>query len=469
MSVNRRNSRTTPNKPDNFSSSSGVYNPLPHQVKFHTCGAKYRAMVSGVGGGKTKMGCREIIKWTQLYPGGRYLIGRLTASSLRDTTQKTFFDELDPALIEHWHETHGRLLVRTPVHNVFSEVLFRHLDEAGPLGSLDIDGFWIDEAHEPEGGEVPESTFRMLQARLRGTVGPLRGFVTTNSGGRDWVYNWFFSPNRTDKKNFVGYVVRTADNPYLPPGYEEMLRANNPESWTKRFLDASFDVFEGQIFTGFDDKIHTIDKSDLDIAPSWAKEAGFDFGVAAPTAVVIGYQDPSSGLVVITDEYHQTEADISVVASWMRAHGLSWSWADPSVRHRGANKESPATLYDYEGVTLQPALTNDDDTKIATLHQYLIRKKLLICKNCEHLIDSIKSQRWDYKRDGKRLKQNDHAFDAVAYLLVSLPRIGNWLDPVVPNRNKTGGVNVWRHSSLDEDLDNESHLLTEVDYIEYLQ
>jgi len=346
-------------------------------------------------------------------------------------------------------------------------VLFRHLDDPGPLGSLDIDGWWIDEAHEPDGSEVPESTFQMLQARLRGVVGPLRGFITTNSGGRDWVYNWFFSPNRADAVNFRGFVVKTKDNPYLPSGYEEQLRANNPETWVKRFLDASFDVFEGQIFTEFDERIHTADTSTFDISNSWSKESGFDFGVAAPTACVIGYQDPATGLVVITDEYHQMEADISVVAGWMGAHGLTWAWADPSTRNRGANKESPAMLYSREGITLQPALTNDDDTKITVLHQYLVKKKLIINKKCVHLIDSILGQRWDKNRDGKRQKQNDHGYDALTYLLVSLPRVGDWLDVVDP-RNERAEKSKYRHYSLDEDEDRDGLLIGEVDYIPYM-
>lgn len=121
-----------------------VYEPLPHQVDFHTNPSKYRAMVSGVGGGKTRMGVQEIQKWAQLYPGGRFLVGRLTSASLRETTQKTFFDMLNPALIAQWQETRGRLLIKTREPEIYSEILFRHLDEPGPLGSLDIDGFWID-------------------------------------------------------------------------------------------------------------------------------------------------------------------------------------------------------------------------------------------------------------------------------------------------------------------------------------
>ena len=447
-----------------------LYEPLPHQVDFHTNPSKYRAMVSGVGGGKTRMGVQEIQKWAQLYPGGRFLVGRLTSSALRETTQKTFFDMLNPALIAQWQETRGRLLIKTREPDVYSEILFRHLDEPGPLGSLDIDGFWIDEAHEPDGKEVPESTFLMLQARLRGVVGPLRGFVTTNSGGRDWVYHWFFSPNRRDKNNYYGTVVKTRENPYLPDGYEEMLRANNPDTWVKRFLDASFDVFEGQIFTEFDEQTHTVDKADIDVS-QWNKEAGFDFGISAPTAIIVGRQDPSTGLVVITDEYHQSEANISVVAGWIRAHGFTWVWADPSTRNRGVNKVSPADAYLDEGVTLQPALTNDDDTKIMTVHQYLLKGKLLICKNCESLIDSLKSQKWNPNIEGKRLKQNDHAFDGLAYLLVSLNPIGGWLDVWdMKKRRDTERKNsgAWEHPSIQEDEEHADMVMGEAEYIDFM-
>ena len=63
------------------------YDPHPYQKVFHQDNHKYRAVVSGVGGGKSRMGCEEVLKWTQLYPGSLGIIGRLTAKALRRPLQ----------------------------------------------------------------------------------------------------------------------------------------------------------------------------------------------------------------------------------------------------------------------------------------------------------------------------------------------------------------------------------------------
>ena len=481
MATNKSRNRTisaisqkSTNRKDGF----GSYKPLKHQREFHQCPAKFRAIVSGVGGGKTTMGVREAIKLSQAFPGSLGLIGRLEATSLRDTTQRRFFEICPPELIYKWRETTGHLLLYTPVPGVYSEILFRRLDEPGPLGSLDLDWWWIDEATEADGSEVPEDTFLMLMARLRGVVGPLRGWVTSNSGGKNWIWKWFFSPSKPPE--FWGITVKSDDNPYLPPGYVEMLRKNNPKEWVERFLDASFEVFEGQIFTEFVDQkdgrhaitleeayeIHTFDENSPEIQAHLRRlprvEAGFDFGIGAPTAVPVAKVGVApDGLIDlwVYDEYYKAEADIRMVSQWIKSHGLSYVYADPSTQNRGPTGESPMMLYAKEGVSLIPS-PNDVNTKIMTIHQFLLRFRLHISSRCTNLRSQLQSYKWkpqprgssaDYRE--KPLKKDDHAIDALGYLLMSIGLGSVSYDPLKPGRSTSYSNGGWRHPSLDEDED----------------
>jgi hypothetical protein len=426
-------------------------------------------MVSGVGAGKTTLGCREVLKWTQFFPGGLYVIGRLTAKALEETTERRWFELCPTELIEHWNDSKKHLYLKTNEPNVYSEVLFMHLDQPGPLGSLDVDGFWIDEAHEPDGQEVPESTFLMLKARLRGYSGPHRGIITTNSGGKDWVWKWFFDENRRPDvaETHWGISVPTeANRDNLPPGYIEELRATHPESWVRRFLDGSFEVFEGQIFSEFDPKIHVIEP--FNIPTSWPQEAGFDHGIAVPTAVPIHRIDPATGNVYLVDLFYRAEADISEVAKWMKAPGpfrdkQEWAWADPSVRNRGPNKKSVAQLYGDEGISLLPAVSNDVDLKISTWHLYFLKRKYFIFKLPEtrQAIEEIQAYRWDPNNSTRPLKKDDHFIDAGGYNLVSNPQ-GGILDAVKPGRIKVAKAietpNSFIHPSIYDDEDYEPDL-----------
>lgn len=454
----------------------GSYQPLPHQADFHKSPHKYRAMVSGVGGGKTSMGVRESLKFTQMYPGSLGLIGRLNATSLRDTTQRRFFEICPPDLIYSWKESTGHLTLYTPIPGVFSEILFRRLDEPGPLGSLDLDWYWIDEAHEPDGDEVPVETFRMICARLRGVVGPLRGWVTSNSGGKDWIWQYFFAPSKGDE--YWGRTVRSDENPFLPPGYVEGLLKNNPQQWVDRFLNASFDVFEGQIFTEFIEKINggyakTVDEAyechvyDADSAEIQEYlmglgriEAGLDFGVAAPTAVPVArVSQASDGTtdIWITDEFYKEEANIKHVAQWIKAQGLGYVYADPSTQNRGPTGESPAMLFAKENVALIPS-PNDVIAKISTIHQFLLHHRIHISSRAVFTITQLQTYRWKPQPKGsaadhreRPLKRDDHAIDALGYLLMCVGVGAGTFDPVSKGRPmKKGG---FRHPSLDEDED----------------
>jgi phage terminase large subunit len=449
-----------------------AYKALPSQKKFHASPYQFRAMVGGLGSGKTTCGCREALRLSQAFPGSLGLIGRLTSTSLRDTTQRRFFEIIDEVtqghrdkIIYKWLEGQSHLWLKTPVKGVYSEILFRHLDEPGPLGSLDLDWWWIDECHEPEGGEVPEAVFLMLRGRLRGVIGPLRGSVTSNCGGKDWIWKWFFSQQSPD--NFWGITCPTRENLVnLPPNYEADLRRDHPQEWVDRFLDCSFDVFQGMIFEEFTRDQYVIPHQD--IPTSNVTEAGFDFGVSAPTACLMAKITPNNDIYVY-DEYYRPEADIRKVCEWIKRHKAGMVWADPSTRNRGPNKQSPANLYLEHGVILSPAPSNDALVRISAIHQYLMRGKLFFSDSCEVTIACLESSEWKPVKTGEKerpLKKEDHARDALAYLLLGHP-LGTMLDAVKPGRLlvSTNEGNSFRHHSLDEDTDRQNEILSEEDWL----
>lgn len=422
------------------------YDPAPQQLDFHLSIAKYRALIGGVGSGKTRCGVEEILKWIQLFPGGLGVIGRLTAKSLENTTQRRFFECCPEELIEHWQGNKGHLWLKTSIPGVFSEILFMHLDDPGPLGSLDISWFWIDEAHEPEGDEVPETTFQMLMARLRHPVGPGRGFITTNPGGKDWVWKHFISPYHKGDLDFWGRTMPTTSNKkYLPPGYEEELRKNNPLTWVQRFLDVSFDAFEGQIFPEYDEREHTCLRDDMDLSPTWDYAPGFDFGVAAATACIYCCYDRKSDMLYVYDEQYEENAEVEQFAEGMRNRGFSWSWADPAVNYRGANKETPADLYAKHNIGLLAA-KNDEMTFFKALQDRIKQKRVIVARDtCPNLNEQIKAAAWASATvEGKSgreqakagLKYPNHARDAFKYGMSGLGLWGIQPDAGVPHNKE---------------------------------
>jgi len=422
------------------------YDWLEHQRAFLQCPAKYVAFVGGMRSGKTVAGAYQAIKLTQLYPGSKGLIGRLTAKALGETTQDTLFKMIPKGLIADWRSHEQHLWLNTSQPNVFSEILFYHLDDPGPLGSLELDWWWIDEAHEPDGSEVPETTFKTLQSRLSGHNGPNRGFVTSNPGGHDWIYKYFVTKEAVPEKlhdRFACFTVKTSENlANLPEDYSDQyaqhtLPDGSLDEWGRRFLDASFDVFEGQIYPGFSERTH------VRVPEPWRKNghqirvASLDFGIRNATCVLDGFVD-FEGILWIDDEFYKPnggEAVIPDAAAWMRERGIDRPVADPSTQNRAPDGKSVADRFAHEHIYLNPG----NNTLMLGIEE--VRRRLqerirhpevaeyeypMLCihPRCTHLIRELKQYRWAPDKTGTNreqpLKRDDHAADALRYLVMAV-------------------------------------------------
>ena len=133
-----------------------------------------------------------------------------------------------------------------------STVNFRHLTDWTGLGSQEYGSVLIDEA-----GEVAEEAAQMLLTRLRHPAQAQRWFVAASNPWPGWFERWF-ARRELDEQAFAaadGRIVyvpaKIADNPHLPPHYAAQQRAIQPGEWVERFIEGSFDAFDGQIYQYF--------------------------------------------------------------------------------------------------------------------------------------------------------------------------------------------------------------------------
>jgi phage terminase large subunit len=397
----------------------------------------YVAYIGGFGAGKTWTGALQAILTMIKYPGSYGLIGRFEATALRNTSMRTFIKLLNELKIPYEERKHENL-IRIPLtvtdefgkpKRVYSEALCWHLDNIDPIASLNIDWFWLDEAYE-----IPEDSFLMLQARLRGELGqPLQGWITTTPNGHDWIYQKFVAPalaGRQDLLNDYRYVLsKTSENHHLPSDLVSRLYRDYPEEWRKRYLDAEFNVFEGQIYTEFDEAIHVIDP--IDIPRGWGWFRVIDPGYRNPTAVIWGAVD-FDGRIYIVSDYLVAQQPLSVHAQNIidRTRALTGqphvlTLIDPAAKQRTANSElSVIEQLRSFGIYAEPA-NNDVWAGIQRVKQYFIEKKLFIFKTCQATIQELKNYRWKPKRvtdlaDPKEepLKKDDHLVDCVRYIVM---------------------------------------------------
>lgn len=231
-----------------------------HQKAFFNAPETFVGLFGGVGNGKTLAGCIKIIELSTKYPDNLCLVGRLTYPELRDSTREVFIQALTSL---YGPSKNGAWSLNKAENSITfwngSNVIFRHLDEPANILSMNLGAFYIDQAEE-----VDEEVFLILQSRLRRqNVAELKGFITGNPKGHNWVYYKFGMGEADNPTNhaqdqyrmITAPTIANANN--LPKDYIDNLKKSYSIEWFNRFVMGAWDVFEAQIFdvtqiTGYD-------------------------------------------------------------------------------------------------------------------------------------------------------------------------------------------------------------------------
>ncbi|CAM6003512.1 unnamed protein product [Sphagnum balticum] len=223
--------------------------------------------------------------------------------------------------------------------------MFRQLEEPDKLRSLNLSGFYIDEANQ-----VSEEAFMLLQGRLRGS-GIRKGIITTNPKGHDWIYRWFLQKdhinNEPAKLQYHLIKAPSTENIHLPEGYLQSMMSAWDDARIKREIEGSFDAFEGQVYSDFRRDLHVV--RPFRVPGNWDRHIRIDHGFRNPAAVLFFAISPD-GDVYVTREIYVREWLIKEIVKGDRSEnkkGLleyiqgqsSFKTAkiDPSTRNRRGN------------------------------------------------------------------------------------------------------------------------------------
>lgn len=428
----------------------GTRQLLPKQKQFYDCaldpnGPKYILYAGGVGSAKTTIGCITVLSMAVQFPGD-YLICRLFNPELRITSYKTFLDLCPKELIAE-HRVADQIVKIKSTGGKVSNVIFRGLEEPDKHRSLNLNAAWIDES-----SQVSEAAFVLLQSRLRGPY-VRKILLTTNPAGRDWQWR-----NFVDQKNlpevakpwFKLIKAPSTENKHLPDGYVQSMLATYSKERIDREIYASFDSFAGQIYSEFDRSVHVI--KPFKVPDEWTKIVGCDHGFRNPTAWVFGAVD-YDGNVYIYREFYKREWTIQELCRGKTVEGrrepglseiigrekITGAYIDPSTK--AVKSQTGASDFDTyldhlpRGFPLFPA-KNDVQNGIDRVKTYLKvdektkKPRLYIFDSCVNLLDELVQYQWQEQPDGmvgrqnpkeEPKKVNDHACDALRYLLMSRP------------------------------------------------
>jgi hypothetical protein len=188
----------------------------PYQDKFIFTDARYPALISGWGTGKTMSGIMRGMILSEQIPNNTGLVVRKSFADLKDSTIKDFtrYTGLEVPSNKNVTLPNGSL------------IMFRHGDELDVLKNINLGWFFMEQAEEFESDEQ----FQYLRGRLRLAGIPIHtGFVIGNVNGHNWVWELWKKGN--DKVRYPLWEATSFDN-------AKNLPADTIEDWKEMRVTA---------------------------------------------------------------------------------------------------------------------------------------------------------------------------------------------------------------------------------------
>lgn len=439
------------------------YKPHPKQQQFHDSTARGRLFIGGNRSGKTVGGAVECV-WLALgihpnlsekFPPPCRIRG--ISVDFLNGVAKIMMPEIarwvptGELVGGAWSTAYNREL-RTLTFDNGSFIEFLSYDQdldkhAGTSRHF----IWFDE-------EPPELIFQENMMRLI-DVGGSYIMTMTPVEGMTWVYDSFYMAAKTgsDPNMFV-VEVDTTENPHLNPGEVDILLATMNEDERKARKQGKFVQVGGFVYEkSFSRERHVVEP--FTPPHNWQWVAAMDQGVTNPTAWLWAAVDPE-GRIFVFDEHYEAGKIVSYHAKKVheknQAYGIvpSYYVGDPSIRNIDP-LTGTSVLIEYVENGIPILLGNND--QVAGLNKvktYFEQNKLFITSNCVNLIHEIPRLRWstwsnrkmqkDKNKREQQHKKDDHACDALRYLISSRPMYD--VGEAIPNNNDPAGASVAVHA-----------------------
>lgn len=295
--------------------------------------------------------------------------------------------------------------------------------DEGAIGNFQ--GLTISLAYCDEMTLYPESIIDMIDSRL--SMPHSRGYAAMNpSHPKHKVKQWIDKAEEGDP-NYYALHFTLADTPYVDEAYKARIRDSSTGIFHKRNYLGLWCLAEGAIFDFFDPKIYVCKKPPA-AADYWV--VGIDYGASNPFACVLvgvstGKYTQTGKVMWVEKEYYwdhkkrerqKTNSEMADdVEKFLEPYAVKSIYIDPSAA-------SFKTELRRKGMHVVDA-NNDVEDGIYTMTSEMKRGMLFICAECVNTIREIETYVWDTRSSEKGydepLKKDDHAIDALRYVIAS--------------------------------------------------
>lgn len=395
--------------------------PLPWQIDPWRDQSPVLFLSGSAGGGKSRLAAEKIHALMLHYPGATGIVGRKDKVAANKSVVPFLTHTVQGGTVWGEYKTSAGVFdydngSQLWVVGMNDEKQREALRSIGKNGAVDF--AWFEEANK-----LTEEDHNEITGRMRGTAANWTQIIYTSNP--DAPGHWM------NQRLIIGgeaavYYSGAADNPHNPPEYQETLNRLTGVQ-RLRLRDGLWVQAEGAIYEGFDKSVHVQTRSPDEFAMFWL---ACDEGYTNPAVILLVGEDYDGRLHVFAEFYRTGALQNQVVQRALdmalphmqaqtfesaivdqAAAGLIAALLDAGINARGHKGAV------FDGITrVQGRLIVEDDG----------RPRLTVDPGCVNTINEFESYAWKPGRDEPE-KTNDHAMDALRYLVDYRDAQGGWL------------------------------------------
>lgn len=431
------------------------YRPHPKQEQFHMNTKTGALLIGGNRSGKTTGGAAEsIYRLKGEHPNKHVppspVRGRGVAVDFDHGVAKIMLPEIarwiPPSLLINgsWDDSYSKgERTLTLTNNSFMEFL-TYEQEVDKHSGTSRHFVWFDE-------EPPEEIYNENMMRLIDVQGSW--YITmTPVEGLTWVFDRIYQSAKDGARSDVAIIeIDTDENTYISAAEIDVYLTGLSDEDKEARRQGKFIQRGGLIYANkhFSPEVNVIP----DIVGTerwatikkggWALVSGMDHGFTNPTVWLWAACD-TEGRIIIFEEYSKTKEIVKShsqqILSIERNLGIrpAYRVGDPSIKNVDPITGTSIQLeYIRNGLPIVPG-NNDVKAGIEAVASLFANKKLFITERCQYLIWELNRYRWatwstkkvaaNHDNKEQPMKKNDHACDALRYIVASRYKFDTQVD-----------------------------------------
>lgn len=398
------------------------YSPHRGQIVFHESDARFKVLIAGARFGKSLAGSRDVLTDLASGPTRGWLVGpsyALAAQEFRYLQQDLRRIAGLACDVRDGGRT-GHSLIRTPWGG---EIL--SLSAHSPEGLLGEEVDWMLLC---EAAHIKREAFeRFLRARLASRQGRL--VVPTTPRGRNWIHELY--QHGLSEPGWASFHYATWDNPAIAQAEIEAARRQLPPEVFAEQFGGEFTLGAGRVYAAFNPATHVV--KGLEAPPGAVVHRAIDYGFRNLTVCLWGTADPDDRTLILREHcgagmnMDEHAARIRAIDAEFAAkgHTMGVSFADPAGLGYTAQMARCGLVFSNATTGVLAGINLVRQALVANAQG----PGLLIDASCKVLIRELTTYHWDDAPEGvesRPVKVDDHAVDALRYLIAGLARRVGW-------------------------------------------